>query len=96
VDREEASRIGLEPDPLLQSAESLRALLLSAQIEGFLARKAGGPWWRSKGSGEWLVRTWAEGSRPTAEELALAAGEKALGPAAFAARARARLEAASR
>jgi len=95
VDAEEAGHVRLDPDPLLQSAESLRAVLLAAQVEAFLARRAGGPWWRSPGNGAWLVATWAAGSRLTAEEIALRVEEKALGPAALAARARARLEAAT-
>jgi hypothetical protein len=94
LDAEEAGRIHLDPDPLLQSADSLRALLLAAQVEAFLTRRAGGPWWRSPEAGAWLVGTWAAGSRLTAEETALLVGEKALGPAALATRARARLEAA--
>lgn len=93
VDAEEAGRFRLDPDPLLQSAEALRAALLAAQVEAFLARRAGGPWWRSPENGAWLVKAWGAGSRPTAEEVALLVGEKALGPAALAARARARLEA---
>ncbi len=93
VDGEEAGRIRLDPDPLLQSAETLRAAVLAAEVEAFLSRRAGGPWWRSPENGAWLAEIWAAGSRITAEEIALAVGDRALGPAAYAARARARLEA---
>ncbi len=90
----EAER-ALPRDPLLQSAEALRAEMVAAQAEVFLARRGGGPaFWRSRANGDWLRRTWAEGSRPTAEELALAMGFHALEPSALAGLASARLEGA--
>lgn len=95
VEVEEARRWPLARDPLLRSAEALRAQLLAAQAEAFLAKRAGtAAWWRSKENGEWLAKVWAEGSRPTAEELSLAMGYAALDPSALAATARARLQAA--
>ncbi len=95
VEAEEARRWPLARDPLFRSAEVLRAQLLAAQAELFLAKRAGSPaWWRSKENGEWLARTWAAGSRLGAEELSLAMGYAALDPAALAAIARARLQAA--
>lgn len=85
----------LPRDPLLRSAEVLRAELLAAQAETFLARQAGGPFWRSRQAGEWLRRAWAEGSRPLPAELALAMGFPALEPSALASLARARIEGGS-
>lgn len=96
ADAAEAARV-LPRDPLLQCAEIVRAELLAAQAEAFLSARAGGPaWWRSRQNGEWLRRTWAEGSRPTAEELARALGYSALEPSALALLARAQLGAAAR
>ncbi|HEY6105402.1 MAG TPA: hypothetical protein VIV59_05445, partial [Anaeromyxobacteraceae bacterium] len=86
----------LRRDPLLQSAEVLRAELLAAQAETFLARRAGGSaFWRSRENGEWLRRAWAEGSRRSAAELAQAMGFPALDPSALASLARARIEGAA-
>lgn len=82
-----------EPDPLLRAAEALRARLLAARAEVFLAERAGSPaWWRAKGAGAWLRATWAAGSRHTPEELAAAMGAKGLDAAALAEVARARAE----
>ncbi len=92
----EAER-ALPRDPLLQSVEVLRAELLAAQAEVFLARRGGGPaFWRSRANGDWLRGTWAEGSRPGPEELALAMGFRALEPSALASLASARLGSAGR
>jgi hypothetical protein len=80
-----------DPDPLLHAAEALRARLLAARAEVFLAERAGAPaWWRSKRAGEWLRTTWAAGSRHTPEELAAAMGAKGLDGAALERIARAR------
>ncbi|ABC83493.1 hypothetical protein [Anaeromyxobacter dehalogenans] len=74
----------LEPDPLLRSGEALRAELLAAQAELFLAGRAGTPaWWTSPAAGAWLVRTWADGTRRTPEELSLAMGLPGLDAAAL-------------
>lgn len=82
-------------DPLLQSVEVLRAELLAAQAEVFLTRRGGAPaFWRSRENGDWLRRAWAEGSRPSAAELALAMGFSALEPSALASVASARLASA--
>jgi hypothetical protein len=73
-----------EPDPLLRTAETLRAELLAAQAEVFLATKGGGAaWWRSRVAGSWLVGAWADGSRRTPDELSRAMGQQGLGPAAL-------------
>lgn len=82
-------------DPLLRSAEVLRAQLLAAQAAAFLARRAGSPaWWRSAENGAWLQQAWAGGTRSTAAEISSSMEFKALDPAALAASARARLDAA--
>jgi hypothetical protein len=53
----------LEPDPLLRSADALRALLLASRLSGKLAALSGGrPWWRSPEAGDWLRRAWADGA----------------------------------
>jgi hypothetical protein len=81
----------LDADPLLRSAEALRAELLAAQVELFLVGKAGGAaWWRAPASGAWLTAAWAEGSRRSPEELSLALGQPGLDPAALDAVVRAR------
>jgi hypothetical protein len=85
----------LPRDPLLHSAETLRAEILAAQAETFLSRRAGGPFWRSRENGEWLRRAWAEGSRPAPAEMAQAMGFPAADPSALASLAQARIEAAS-
>ena len=69
----------VEPDPLLHSAEGLRAELLAAQLEARLAREAGGPeWWRAPAAGAWLIRAWPDSAGRTAEELSASLGERAL------------------
>ncbi|HTN53505.1 MAG TPA: hypothetical protein VML50_13945 [Anaeromyxobacter sp.] len=81
----------LDPDPLLRSAEALRAELLAAELERALAARAGGaPWWRAQGSGAFLAAAWAKGGRRTPEEVARALGASGLGPAALVAVVRAR------
>lgn len=68
-----------DPDPLLRSAEALRAELLAAQAESFLAKLAGGPaWWTSREAGAWLRAAWAEGNRRSAAEVSLATGHASL------------------
>jgi hypothetical protein len=93
ADPAQALRV-LPRDPMLHSAEVLRAELLAAQAETFLAHRASGPFWRSRLNGEWLRRAWAEGSRPTAAEMAGAMGFPGLDPSALAVLAHARVEAA--
>jgi hypothetical protein len=64
----------LEPDPLLRSADALRALLLASRLSGTLAALSGGqPWWRSPEAGDWLRRAWADGA---GGELAAASGRR--------------------
>jgi hypothetical protein len=79
-------------DPLLRAADELRATLLAAQAEAFLASRAGGPpWWREARSGAWLRRAFADGARVSPEDLARAFGAPAVRPAALAEVARARV-----
>jgi len=97
ADEELAPAVRLDPDPLLRAAEELRAELLAAQLEAHLARLAGdGPWWRSTRAGEWLRRTWAEGTRATPEERSASMGYAALDADALEALWRARCGLAAR
>jgi hypothetical protein len=95
VDAQEVARWPFEPDPLLHGADLLRARLLSAQAAAFLVKRASAPaWWRSTDNGQWLARTWSEGTRLSPQELSAVLGEPQLAVAAFVAQARSRAEAA--
>jgi hypothetical protein len=72
--REEATLALAERDPLLHSADALRAALLAAQAESFLTARAKGPWWAEPRNGAWLRRAFAEGARPSPAALAAALG----------------------
>jgi hypothetical protein len=62
LDRGEPPPWRLEPDPLLRSADTLRAHLLASQLSASLSVLAGDrPWWRSKAAGDWLHQAWAGG-----------------------------------
>src|SRR5438445_5584204 len=52
------------------SADYLRAWIRSAQLRTYLVRDVGADWWRSAGTGEILRGLFAEGTRPTSEEIA--------------------------
>lgn len=52
------------------SADYLRAWIRSAQLRAHLAREVGDDWWRSSETGDRLRALWAEGTRPTSEEIA--------------------------
>jgi hypothetical protein len=52
------------------SADYLRAWIRSAQLRSHLLREVGGDWWRSERTGEILRELFAEGTRPTSEEIA--------------------------
>jgi len=52
------------------SADYLRAWIRSAQLRVYLQREVGADWWRSRGTGEILRAFFAEGTRPTSEEMA--------------------------
>ena len=52
------------------SADYLRAWIRSAQLSTRLRRDVGKDWWRSRGTGEILRALFAEGTRPSSEEVA--------------------------
>lgn len=52
------------------SADYLRAWIRSAQLSAYLRREVGEDWWRSTGTGEMLRRLFAEGTRPSSEDIA--------------------------
>jgi len=83
LDAGEAPPWRLEPDPLLESAEVLRAALLAAQVEARLGAGPGGPWWRRPQSGAWLREAWAHGAARTPDEVARDAGGAGLDPGAL-------------
>jgi hypothetical protein len=52
------------------SADYLRAWIRSAQLSSYLRREVGEDWWRSSGTGELLRGLFAEGTRPSTEDIA--------------------------
>jgi hypothetical protein len=52
------------------SADYLRAWIRSAQLSAYLRREVGDDWWRSEGTGEILRGLFAEGTRPSSEDVA--------------------------
>jgi hypothetical protein len=52
------------------SADYLRAWIRSAQLQTHLRREVGEDWWRSAETGELLRGMFAEGTRPSTEEIA--------------------------
>jgi hypothetical protein len=52
------------------SADYLRAWIRSAQLRAHLRREVGEDWWRSTGTGEILRGLFAEGTRPSTEDIA--------------------------
>ena len=52
------------------SADYLRAWVRAAQVRAFFRGRFGEEWWRSSGTGEWLSDLFAEGTRPSSEEVA--------------------------
>ena len=72
-----ATGISYRPDAYLAdmdagfySADYLRAWIRSAQLRQWLVREVGEDWWRSRETGEHLRALFAEGTRPTSEEIA--------------------------
>jgi hypothetical protein len=70
---------GLRYDPLtylsdmdagFYSADYLRAWVRSAQLRTHLRREVGADWWRSSATGDVLRGLFAEGTRPSSEEVA--------------------------
>jgi hypothetical protein len=60
------------------SADYLRAWIRSAQLRAHLVREVGEDWWRSAGAGELLRGLFAEGTKPTSEEVAARLGYEPL------------------
>ncbi|MGB2874252.1 MAG: hypothetical protein WBB76_02120 [Gaiellaceae bacterium] len=56
------------------SADYLRAWIRSAQLRSYLEREVGEEWWASKDTGERLRALFAEGTRPSSEEIAARIG----------------------
>ncbi|MHB8469128.1 MAG: hypothetical protein ACYDCH_05160 [Gaiellaceae bacterium] len=52
------------------SADYLRAWIRSAQLRQHLIREIGEDWWRSEATGDILRALFAEGTKPTSEEIA--------------------------
>jgi hypothetical protein len=81
----EATGIGYRGDAYLAdmdagfySADYLRAWIRSAQLRDYLVREIGDDWWRSAETGERLRALFAEGTRPSSEEVAARLGYQAL------------------
>jgi hypothetical protein len=60
------------------SADYLRAWIRSAQLRAYLIRELGGDWWRSTQAGDILRDLFAEGTKPTSEEIAARIGVEPL------------------
>jgi hypothetical protein len=56
------------------SADYLRAWIRSSQLQAHLRRVVGEEWWRSEATGEILRMLFAEGTKPTSEEIATRLG----------------------
>jgi hypothetical protein len=56
------------------SADYLRAWIRSAQLRAHLTSEVGEDWWRNPGTGELLRGLFAEGTRPSSEEIAARIG----------------------
>jgi hypothetical protein len=52
------------------SADYLRAWIRSAQLSAYLRREVGEDWWRSEATGEILSGLFAEGTRPSSQDIA--------------------------
>jgi hypothetical protein len=57
-------------DPGFYSADYLRAWIRHAQLRAYLVDEVGEDWWRSPRTGELLRDLFAEGTRPSSEEIA--------------------------
>jgi hypothetical protein len=60
------------------SADYTRAWIRSAQLSAYLRREVGENWWRSSGTGEILRALFAEGTRPSTEDVAQRIGYEPL------------------
>src|SRR5918997_5313103 len=73
----EASGVSYRPDAYLAdmdagfySADYLRAWIRSAQLRQWLTNEVGEDWWRNRATGDHLRSLFAEGTRPSSEEIA--------------------------
>jgi hypothetical protein len=66
----DARRYLSDMDAGFYSADYLRAWVRSAQLSSYLRREIGDDWWRSSATGEILRGLFAEGTRPSTEEIA--------------------------
>jgi hypothetical protein len=57
-------------DPGFYSADYLRAWIRASQLRGHLVKEVGEDWWRRPETGERLRALFAEGTRPSSEEIA--------------------------
>ena len=57
-------------DPGFYSADYLRAWIRHAQLRSYLIGEIGDDWWRSPKTGELLRALFAEGTKPSSEEIA--------------------------
>jgi len=60
------------------SADYLRAWIRSAQLRDYLVREIGEDWWRNAQTGDRLRALFAEGTRPSSEEIAARLGHQPL------------------
>jgi hypothetical protein len=60
------------------SADYLRAWIRSAQLRDYLVREVGEDWWRNAETGDRLRALFAEGTRPSSEEIAARLGYQPL------------------
>ncbi len=93
VDPDELDLFLAEREPLLESADELRAALLAAQARAFVAGDGAKPWWRNEEAGRRLASAFADGSRLDPAALSRALGAPALDAGALDALTRARAEA---
>jgi hypothetical protein len=61
-------------DPGFYSADYLRAWIRHAQLRSYLVGEVGEDWWRERGTGDILRKLFAEGTRPSSEEIAARLG----------------------
>ena len=61
-------------DPGFYSADYLRAWIRHAQLRSYLISEVGEDWWQSTATGDVLRKLFAEGTRPSSEEIATRLG----------------------
>lgn len=92
VDDAAALRWSLDHDPLFESADVFRAWLLEAMLDASLENSLGDRWFERKESGERLRALWAQGLKPTPEEVATQLHASGIDCSAFIARLKRRLQ----